>query len=319
MQTLLEYLVIVEPDRQRLIRFVLEAVGTLNGNRFAATASLTKLLGELRHAAIAGDAPLEVRLQLEDRTMFLCWDDRKETILLLAVAPAEQDVALLSRHLGEQTRLADPELLMQRNEQIRKDLERAKEHADRKMQELMDMTTEMETLLEEKKNELKVTMLQAETDSLTGLFNRGGFDKRLQEAIQRCQRQEDPMTLILLDLDNFKVVNDSKGHQFGDEYLQRAAKIIRDSCREHVDHPCRIGGDEFAIIIFTAGKVAKRVARDVLIRMECQISIGLSELLEHDTPATLVARADAALYRAKDNGRGQVMVAEEQETNVRFA
>src|SRR4030067_1322428 len=82
---------------------------------------------------------------------------------------------------------------------------------------------ELETLLEMKKTELNKSILAAQTDGLTGLYNRSGYDMRLREAFLRCKHQGEQLCLMLLDLDKFKEVNDTHGHQFGDEYLRKMA------------------------------------------------------------------------------------------------
>jgi len=128
--------------------------------------------------------------------------------------------------------------------------------------------------------------------------------------VRRALRQDEPLTLLLLDLDHFKEINDRHGHQYGDAYLKRMAEAMRSAVRDDVDQCCRIGGDEFAILLYAGEGVAERVARRVLEAMDGRVSIGIAGLREGDTEERLVARADAALYEAKRRGRGQAVVAE---------
>ena len=194
-------------------------------------------------------------------------------------------------------------LLMLRNQQISIDLEHAKQRAAAEMAQL-------EEALEKKKSELMESIREAQTDSLTGLYNRGAYDSRLREAVLRCQRQSEPLCLILLDLDYFKQINDTHGHQYGDEYLKRMARAMRQAVREHVDHACRMGGDEFAIVLFSDIAIAERVSAKILELMENRVSIGIAPITADDTVNSFIARTDAALYEAKHRGRGRFVVAE---------
>jgi PleD family two-component response regulator len=89
------------------------------------------------------------------------------------------------------------------------------------------------------------------TDSLTGLYNQRHFYTRLKDEVTRAKRQKHPLSLILLDLDNFKEYNDTYGHLEGDEMLRNVGQIINNSIREGVDSGYRYGGDEFAILLLT--------------------------------------------------------------------
>jgi diguanylate cyclase (GGDEF)-like protein len=299
---LLNYIVAVEPDRQRLARFALQAVTALGGNAFAAAGALDPLLAALREQAARLKRPIEVRLDLADDTLRLAWEEHQDPLAVLPQAPAAPTLEALARELREASEAADSALLIQRNRQISADLERARERARAEMAEL-------EAMLEKKKEELQETLHRAETDSLTGLYNRGAYDRRLHEAFLRSRRQHEALCLILLDLDKFKEINDTHGHQYGDQYLCRMADAMRASIRQDVDLPCRMGGDEFAIIVFAELAIAERVAGKVLQRMDRRASIGIARLHPDDGVETLVARADAALYEAKHRGRGRFVSA----------
>jgi len=301
MAHLLSLVLIVEPDRQRLAGFALHAVEALGGNTFAAAIALDAVLGELRTTATREQRPTEVAIALEDRELGLVWDDRRAPLTTLPRPPAADQVRSLVQRLREASEAADSALLVQRNRQIHADLEVARNRARTEMAEL-------ETALEKKKSELKETLRLAETDSLTGLYNRGAYDTRLAEAFRRSLRQREALTLIMLDLDKFKEINDTHGHQYGDEVLKNMAATMRAAIREHVDLPFRIGGDEFAIVVFADTGIAQRIAGRVLQTMNNGVSIGIAQAETDDTVESLVARADAALYEAKRSGRNQVAI-----------
>lgn len=158
----------------------------------------------------------------------------------------------------------------------------------------------------------------AHHDVLTGLPNRALFIDRLQEALNRAKRRKTQLAVLFFDLDRFKHVNDSLGHQSGDRLLQWVARQAREALRE-VDTVARFGGDEFAVLAeeldstYGAAIVAQRLL-DALNRpyeesdqrIETAASIGIS-LYPDDglDPETLLKHADSAMYRAKEGGRGR--------------
>jgi len=299
MNTLLSLTLIVEPDHQRFLRFAVNAVRELGGNSFAAVTALNALLPRLR--AYGADGPFDVRLLLDQQRLSVGWGENWEVLTLLNEMPTEGTINQLTARLKEASEAANVELLIQRNQRIKRELETSKQRAAKEM-------ADMETSLEKKKDELKTSIRKAETDSLTGLLNRGAYDTRLLEAFRRCRRQSEPLTLIFFDLDYFKEINDTHGHQYGDEYLIRMAKVLRSSIRADVDYTCRFGGDEFAIILYADVDRAEERAKQVLDKMDGRVSIGIASLLLTDTVETFAKRTDTALYAAKRRGRGQFVV-----------
>lgn len=165
------------------------------------------------------------------------------------------------------------------------------------------------------------------TDALTGVNNRRYLERRLLEEISRIRRQQCPLACLYIDIDHFKRVNDSAGHQGGDEVLQEVARRIQAELRVS-DALGRFGGEEFVVLLIDAGVahalvVAERIRTSVGQRpielsdggvMEVTVSIGLTELTEQDrltsldkSAQRLIARADGALYRAKEGGRNRVV------------
>lgn len=170
-------------------------------------------------------------------------------------------------------------------------------------------------ITELKKIELQLIKL-ARIDALTGLSNRAQFDETLRKAIARSRRTGLSMALMYLDIDHFKTINDTYGHQAGDEALCEFARRLSDSVRK-TDHVSRLSGDEFVIILecVKAEGQAEIVANKIIQAMEPEfsvldkrvtvtVSIGIAILREDDIePETLLHRADQALYRAKSAGR----------------
>jgi len=155
------------------------------------------------------------------------------------------------------------------------------------------------------------------TDSLTGLLNRRYLDKRLIEEIQRSKRHRFPMSLMMLDIDNFKSYNDTFGHQAGDAALKIVATVLQDILRG-ADVAARYGGEEFAILLpqTTSGEAAaiaerlrQRIERTEFPKRKVTVSIGIAACSnEIDTPDDIIGAADYALYDAKNNGRNNVQV-----------
>lgn len=155
------------------------------------------------------------------------------------------------------------------------------------------------------------------TDSLTGLFNRRHFYRRLKEESARAKRQNNPLSLLVVDLDNLKDYNDALGHLKGDEALCGVAQAITASIRQDVDAGFRYGGDEFAVILpysdaAEAGEVAERIRKtfeDFALK-GTSLSIGLAELDFDEEVDDFVSRADSAMYVAKNSGGNRVNKAE---------
>ncbi|WP_372625959.1 GGDEF domain-containing protein [Arsukibacterium sp.] len=161
----------------------------------------------------------------------------------------------------------------------------------------------------------------ATTDELTDLINRRETMRILDIEISRTTRQQTPLTIMMLDLDDFKAINDNFGHQTGDHTLRAAADCCKEQLRK-TDFIGRIGGEEFLIILPDTDLVsASELAERVRFALEqhtsaqsalplCTVSIGVAECRRSDTPTSLIQLADEALYRAKAAGRNRVCRAE---------
>jgi len=142
------------------------------------------------------------------------------------------------------------------------------------------------------------------TDSLTGLYNQRHFYSRLREEVKRAARQKHPLSVILIDLDNFKWYNDTYGHLAGDELLQKVGTIIRGLIREDVDTGYRYGGDEFAVILIDADiEAARHIAGRIqkAIETDCGVkaSFGCASFSEGMSAEELLSQADKVLYSKK--------------------
>ncbi len=160
----------------------------------------------------------------------------------------------------------------------------------------------------------------ADLDALTSLHNRRYFHETLAREAARAHRYDRRLALILLDLDDFKAINDRIGHLSGDSVLAEIAERIREVVRS-ADIACRVGGDEFGVILpestlEDADQLYARLrgavaARPTTLAGALTVSAGMAELKSDDDPTSFFERADDALYRAKAGGKGRV-VAEEQ-------
>lgn len=178
---------------------------------------------------------------------------------------------------------------------------------------LSDLSFLVTTALDARKRSLDLERM-ASTDHLTGIANRARFEASLQAELARARRTGTPVSLICLDLNGFKEVNDTHGHSAGDEVLVEVTRRIQQLVREG-DTFARLGGDEFAIVIQNArdnavqsllSRIAPTVAKPIQLsggnRVQVTTSVGVATTVEEDLSGdNLLARADADLYRDKNN------------------
>jgi diguanylate cyclase (GGDEF)-like protein len=167
---------------------------------------------------------------------------------------------------------------------------------------------------------------QALTDGLTGCYNRRSFDLQLQRDLHLATRMRQPISLIMIDLDHFKNINDRAGHEAGDLALRMLAEILRSELRA-VDTAARFGGDEFAIILPQATiEGAKIVAERLRVRIQqmaipgygaVTASFGLASFPSHASSRdTIVVAADRALYKSKHSGRNRISVPADDDSDI---
>jgi len=200
-------------------------------------------------------------------------------------------------------------------------LQQSFEHQERQRQEILARTAELESLhrqllalnemLRAKNEQLKQA---ARTDGLTGLLNHAAFQSALHVEVQRADRLNQPLSLIMLDVDHFKQLNDTYGHPAGDEVLRQVAAVLRHHARPY-DVLARYGGEEFVVLLpgttlESALSVAERLRR-AIEQIESSYapisaSFGVAEHQPGAAPANLIYNADLALYTAKRSGRNRV-------------
>jgi diguanylate cyclase (GGDEF)-like protein len=195
--------------------------------------------------------------------------------------------------------------------------------AQKREQELVKLVAEKTADLSLANEELKKL---SNTDPLTGLANRRIFDQTLERECSRVRRTNSQLSLLMIDVDNFKALNDSEGHQKGDEYLISVATELKRSCKRRTDTAARYGGEEFVIILADTD-AAHAIGFAELIRLAVAalglphpasmtapfltVSVGVATASGKGcfTPEALIAEADHALYAAKTAGRNRVSVA----------
>ncbi|KAA0259324.1 GGDEF domain-containing protein [Deferribacter autotrophicus] len=160
---------------------------------------------------------------------------------------------------------------------------------------------------------------EAVVDLLTNVYNRNFLDRKLAEEFEKFHRYKSPLSVIMLDVDDFKAVNDNYGHQIGDQVLKYFANVIKNNIRK-VDIPFRYGGEEFFIVLpHTRKEQAKVVANRILKelnetvfkvkgdRLKITASIGVTEAKENDSVETLIKRVDDLLLKAKKEGKNRII------------
>ena len=248
---------------------------------------------------IAADTFDGLRLVAQARSL----EATRHLPILAVVEPSERPRLIKALELGVNdilTRPVDPEELAARaRTQVRR-----KRYTDF-LREKLDYSLEM-----------------AVTDALTGLHNRRYMAGQLQAFMQRANHGGDTVSVLVLDIDHFKAVNDGFGHDAGDEVLQEFAVRLATNVRA-VDLPCRFGGEEFVVVmpdtkLEDAHRIADRIRRDVgsapfrvmggREHLTVTISVGVAASLgAGDTPEALLKRADEGVYEAKATGRNRVI------------
>jgi diguanylate cyclase (GGDEF)-like protein len=203
---------------------------------------------------------------------------------------------------------------------------------DREHLELGQLRRELEQRIEERTLELQAANLRlheaSRTDALTGLLNRRGFLEKGEAEIERSRRSRRPCCVVMADADLFKRINDEHGHAVGDLTLQCLAALLRSSSRSH-DPVARWGGEEFILLLAetdlygatqACDVIRKRVAERPLpvgdLEIPLTLSFGLAEHRAERTLEATIAHADAALYRAKAEGRNRVVAHRGERTPI---
>ena len=286
------------------------AINQAGASRFRGSKGETAGLNifDLSTPAVAANRRRAVALAAAERRIITLDDRRADRDLHNTIVPVEDDdglvrrVAVFSEDVTEKKRA---------EEQTRS--------AYAKLQAQFEEIRHLQSALQE----------QATRDGLTGLYNRRYLDETLEREIARAHRERYPLSLVMIDLDHFKVINDTYGHRAGDEMLRVLARLLQSDVRAE-DVPCRYGGEEFLVLLpkmtpAAAGDRAERWRRafaETAVSFDgrslgATASIGVAGFPDHGaTPDELTRRADEALYRAKREGRNRVVIADGPEESA---
>jgi len=215
------------------------------------------------------------------------------------------DDGTVSRMLGSHT-----------NIDAEKSLDEMGVYKKQKLQNIIDLrTAELSRLNKLLAVKVEEAERNATTDYLTSLSNRFNFEERLTAELARSKRFKEPVSLIVLDLDNFKQINDRHGHPTGDDVLVSVGKVLQESVRQ-IDLASRWGGDEFALLLpntsldqalSVAEKLRKAISNKMQqLNLDSSASFGVVELHQSESKVDFLRRADTALYQSKNAGRNTV-------------
>jgi diguanylate cyclase (GGDEF)-like protein len=253
------------------------------------------------------------------------------SLLAAAVAGVLARVVFLQLRIARRARELESELARRREVEVElestyRDLQRRFVERTQALEERNEELTRLRFALETANRRLKHLV---GVDALTGIANRRHFDRALEREIRRARREAQPLSLVFLDLDQFKLFNDTYGHTRGDEVLRRVAQTLDETFRRGGDLVARYGGEEFAVVLpgvdgRRAGLYAERLRRRIWrlaipyrasqLTDRVTISGGVATLYPPATagPDELLFAADKALYRAKCLGRNRIATAEVQ-------
>ena len=217
-----------------------------------------------------------------------------------------QDLKLIVDEIMADTRSMQVDMQRYRDEMVE-----ARRHAEDAEVKVRKLEAELEQVSE-----------QVSQDQLTGALNRRGLDDAMQREMARAERKDSPLCVAVLDLDNFKRLNDTFGHQAGDEALVHLIKVVRKTLRP-TDIVARYGGEEFIILfsdteLASAVQTTRRLQRELTKRfflhnnerMLITFSAGVAKLVPGESPESVFGRADKAMYQAKIQGKNRVVSAE---------
>ncbi|RLJ70070.1 diguanylate cyclase (GGDEF)-like protein [Hydrogenivirga caldilitoris] len=239
------------------------------------------------------------------------------TVLFLMFNRLVSDITML-KNMAYRFKELDFSDIPKLNEHLRK--EKTRDELFTLKRSVLTMAQELEVHINQLKSEKEKFEELAYRDPLTGLNNRRFFEEEAKALIDLSKRYKEPLSLILMDIDNFKRINDEYGHDVGDLVLKQLAEVIRKNLRSS-DISARFGGEEFIVLLPKtddrgAFMVAERIRKDFRnssVKVNGKeiwttVSLGISILEEGDDLETLIKKADSALYEAKREGKDRVVV-----------
>ena len=221
--------------------------------------------------------------------------------------------------LLEQQRLIRVSDLQQENlRQTTRELDEKNHQLEEQAKNLLHLNQFLEQEIEQRKKLEQELQQMVTTDTLTGAWSRCKFWETGEHELERRKRSLEPMAVLVMDIDHFKLINDRFGHLVGDEALYQFVNVCKEGLRA-VDGLARIGGEEFGVILPGADKqvaliiaeriraiVADAVVQGEFGQLQFTVSIGVAEAIDEESFAQLVNRADSAMYEAKKKGRNRV-------------
>ena len=221
--------------------------------------------------------------------------------------------------LGSMESIVDIGSLPEIKAALKKTIDEIDETFARQRKEYEEQISDLNDKMSSLKQDLDSTLEQMKRDPLTDAYNRAGFDSAINYSVNMKFMANQPCTLVMIDVDLFKEINDRYGHSAGDEVLRAIATCLERAFIRKSDLVCRLGGDEFAVVV----NDTKAENSEVLIRRFVELvreievpgapaevrvscSVGFAEIAAGDDAQTLLDRADKALYRAKDDGRDRI-------------
>jgi diguanylate cyclase (GGDEF)-like protein/PAS domain S-box-containing protein len=275
-----------------------------------------EVLGQTFEESLTPESAARVAREIDQRLRRIASGDKTAQVVTSELDQLCKDgsvvsTEVVSSYLPDANGVARTILGITRNVSERKAAERALRESNLQLQTRIDEIGRLQSALQE----------QAVRDGLTGLYNRRYLDEMLDREVSRARREGNPLSLVMLDIDYFKKVNDTYGHQAGDEVLKVLAATLMADIRTE-DMACRYGGEEFLILLPNMPLIAaleraegwrKAVERLSIVHGNFPIcftiSLGVAAYPEHGkTPDDLTRCADQALYRAKHDGRNRVVV-----------
>lgn len=238
---------------------------------------------------------------------------KKEVYGLLYLENSQTSSAFREDRLQVLKAIASQAAISLENAKVYQELEELNKNLEQKV---LERTKE----INDKNVELQVLSV---TDQLTGLYNRRHIEQTIRDEISRSTRYQVPLSLILFDIDHFKKVNDTFGHDVGDNVLRSVAEVLKENTRKS-DMAGRWGGEEFLVLLpQTGAELSKKAAEKLRIALEekhvqqvgrVTASFGVAKFLAGDDVDTFIKRADLALYDAKRNGRNQVVASADSQS-----